>query len=374
MQTIKDELRFWLALNRTPGVGTRTFSLLLEHLGEPRAVFDESAATMTALGLPAHTVNFLQQPDWSAVQRDLRWLEGDGNSVLTLHDPDYPERLREIPDPPPVLFLRGRQQCIAQQPQLAVVGSRNPTHGGEVLAADITEQMAGRGVTITSGLALGIDAAAHRGTLRGGGWTIAVAGCGLDRVYPARNRELAHEIVEHGTLVSEFPPGTPPARDHFPRRNRIISGLAQAVLVVEAAARSGSLITARCALEQGRDVMAVPGAPYNPRSRGCNALLRQGAALVETADDIQMEMGWTATVRQTSRKEVRRAETIDNKSITADSSQRAVLENTGFEPTPVDSVVERSGLTPEAVSSILLMLELQGLVVSAPGGCYCRTA
>lgn len=369
MDTTHDDLRFWLALNRTPGIGTITFSRLLQHVGDPPAIFAQSAAALTALGLSSATRAALRRPDWLAVERDLEWAAMPDQYALTLRNGDYPSRLREMADPPPVLFVKGQRHAIAQQPQLAMVGSRSPTPGGRALARELAEQLAACGVTITSGLALGIDAAGHEGALRGGGETVAVAGTGLDRVYPARHRDLAVRVAARGALVSEFPPGTPPARDHFPRRNRIISGLCQAVLVVEAAARSGSLITARLALEQGRDVLAVPGAPYNPKSRGCNELLRQGAALVETAADVQAEMGWDTAraVQLTGTGGVESPMALD-------ADQQAVLGCTGFEPTPLDRVVEQSGLTPEAVSSILLVLELQGLVESAPGGCVCRTA
>jgi DNA processing protein len=295
------------------------------------------------------------------------WLAAPGNHLLRLDDPRYPDLLRQIPDPPPVLYVRGDPAALGNL-QLAIVGSRNPTRGGLENARAFAAHLAGAGLTITSGLALGIDAAAHEGALAAGGTTIAVTGTGLDRVYPARHRELAHRIAGQGALVSEFPPGTPPRPAHFPQRNRIISGLSLGTLVVEAARRSGSLVTARHALEQGREVFAIPGSIHNPLARGCHALIRQGAKLVETADDILEELGALAV-----------AVTADATAPDApagagelDPEYRRLLDALGHDPLPIDELVARSGLTAESVSSMLLILELQGYVAPEAGGRYAR--
>ncbi len=282
-----EPLRYWLALNRTPGVGTVTFHDLLERYGDPAGVFTSGTAHPSLS--PASSA-WLKDPDWDLVDQDLRWLEGPDNHLLTLGHPDYPTLLAELPDAPPLLFVHG-DPGVLSLPQLAIVGSRNPTPGGESTARDFARHLAAAGVTVTSGLALGVDGAAHEGALDAEGVTVAVMGTGLDRVYPARHRDLAHRIAVRGALVSEFAPGTPPKGDHFPRRNRIISGLSLGTLVVEAALRSGSLITARLASEQGREVFAIPGSIHNPLARGCHALIRQGAKLVETGQDILDELG-----------------------------------------------------------------------------------
>lgn len=366
----KDELPYWLALSRTPGVGPATFQRVLASFASPRQVFERPAADLQEfLKLPKATAAALAAPDWRAVESDLAWGEGDRHHILTLHDPSYPSLLREIADPPPLLYVRGDASLLGH-PQLALVGSRNPSAGGRQLATDFARHIARCGMVVTSGLALGIDAASHLGALAGGGWTIAVSGTGPDLVYPARHRELAEKIIDHGALVTEFPPGTPPMAANFPRRNRIISGMSLGTLVVEAALRSGSLITARLAAEQGREVFAVPGSIHNPLARGCHALIRQGAKLVETIDDILEELGPLAAFSVGDRQGQTMAKGPDEAELSG--GQKALYENLGFEPISIDMLVERSGLTADVVSSMLLTLELQGRVTST-GGLYCRT-
>lgn len=361
------DIGYWLALLRAPGIGPSTFATLLDHFKSPRAVFESGAAARRACGLlGAPALDYVQKPDWDTVEHDLAWLAQPGRAVLTLLDAAYPALLREISDPPPLLFVHGDASCLAEA-QLAIVGSRNPTPTGGETAFAFARHLAGAGLTITSGLALGIDAAGHRGALAGGGRTVAVLGCGLDRIYPVRHRELAQEIAARGAVISEYPPGTAPLPQHFPRRNRIISGLSLGTLVVEAALRSGSLITARCAAEQGREVFAIPGSIHNPLARGCHALLRQGAKLVETAQDILEELGPLAFVAATASEEVAEREEFDGE-------YRKILESLGFEPTSIDTLVERTGLTAEAVSSMLLILELRGHIASAAGGLYSRAS
>ena len=344
---------------------------LLERFGTPAAVLGAGQARLREAGIsdPA-TLAWLREPDESAVARDLEWLEQPGNHLLTIESSGYPPLLREIPDPPPLLFVRG-EPALLRHPQLAVVGSRSATAPGRETAFAFAHQLSAQGMAITSGLALGIDAAAHRGALAGSGLTVAVTGTGPDRIYPARNRLLAHEIAERGVLVSEFPVGTAPARANFPRRNRIISGLALGTLVVEATTRSGSLITARLAAEQGREVFAVPGSIQNPQARGCHLLIRQGARLVESATDILEELRGTLTIALQNGSGAPERE--EPEEVQPDGEYAILLDAMGFDPVSVDTIVERSGLTTEEVSSMLLVLELQDRVKSIPGGLYSRS-
>ncbi len=347
---------------RTPGIGSKTICHILEHL-EPEQVFSASYGTLSKLGLNEAIIAALRQPDWPSVEQDMSWLKQTGNHALTLHDERYPPLLKEIANPPAVLFVRGNIELL-KQPQIAIVGSRNPSAQGQQIATDFAATLASFGFVVTSGLALGIDAAAHRGALQAGGHTIAVAGTGPDRVYPARHKELAGEIVKQGAIVSEFPPGTAAVANHFPRRNRIISGLCIGLLVVEAARQSGSLITARQALEQNREVFAIPGSIYNPLARGCNALIREGAKLVETSDDILEELG-----EYNQRYELNVPENLQSE---LDLEQQNLLNLIQFSPTTVDYLVQQSGLAVEIISSMLLVLELKGYIASAPGGNYIR--
>lgn len=346
----------------TPGIGAKTILHLLEHL-QPAQIFSASRAQLSQLGLSDALIDALKTPDWTRVDHTLVWLENPNHHALTLDDPDYPQQLLEISSPPPILFVRGNLDLLSQ-PQIAIVGSRNPSAQGLQTAFDFAETLAHVGFTITSGLALGIDAASHRGALKATGHTIAVAGTGLDRVYPARHKELAGEIVDKGAMISEFPLGATAKADHFPRRNRIISGLCQGLLVVEAARESGSLITARLALEQNREVFAIPGSIHNPLARGCNALIREGAKLVETTRDILEELGEFKHPAETSV-----AEKIQTG---LDLEQQNLLKLIPFSPITVDELVKQSGLTVEVISSMLLMLELQGYIASAAGGSYLR--
>lgn len=347
---------------RTPGVGGRTFLKLLETLTPPQ-LFAESKAALSALGLKSDIIQAIKNPDWSVIDNDLAWLEQKNNSVITLADGDYPAQLKEISDPPPLLFVRGNPELLPL-PQIAIVGSRNPSTLGLETAAAFAKTLSQHGFVITSGLALGIDAASHRGALSAKGYTIAVAGTGLDRVYPARHIDLATEIVNTGAMISEFPPGTLAKANHFPRRNRIISGLCQGLLVVEAAKQSGSLITARMALEQNREVFAIPGSIHNPLARGCNALIREGAKLVETTQDILEEFNQCF-----QQDENIYSETVQSM---LDLEQQTLLNRLMFSPTSIDKLVEDAGLSVEIVSSMLLILELQGYVEANAGGCYTR--
>jgi DNA processing protein len=297
-------------------------------------------------------------------------LQPPGHHLLTISDPGYPELLTQLQDPPALLFIRGDPELLSS-PQLAMVGSRNPTPSGRQTARDFARFLASAGITITSGLAIGIDGASHEGALQAEGHTIAVMATGPDRLYPARHRRLAEQIQEQGALVTEFPPGTPPKRGHFPRRNRLISGLSLGTLVVEAAQRSGSLITARLAAEQGREVFAIPGSIHNPLARGCHALIRQGAKLVETAQDVVEELG--PLLCHLRLPVDPRQEGLGPIAETWDQDYQRLLDCLGFDPVAIDLLIQRSGLTADAVSSMLLLLELEGYVSSAPGGRYCLT-
>jgi DNA processing protein len=358
-----------LALLRAPGIGPARFARLLNTFGSPAAVFDAQRRDWEALGLVGATLDYLAAPDWDIVERDLLWLADANNHMLCLGEPSYPPLLRQIPAPPPILFVRGNSDCLSTH-QIAIVGTRNPTVAGRETALQFAAHLANAGLGITSGLALGIDGEAHRGALRQRGCTIGVMGTGPDRIYPARHRELAHGICENGgALVSELPPGATALPEHFPRRNRIISGLSLGVLIIEASLRSGSLITARLATEQGREVFAIPGSIHNPMAKGCHRLIRQGAKLVENATDILEELAPLAAAAVDPALE--KVETILSEP-ELDEDYQQLLKNLGQEPVSIDLLVERCGLTPEAVSSMLLILELQGVVVSVPGGLYYR--
>ncbi len=364
------ELKYWLALLHAPGIGSVNYHRLLVRAGEPEHLFATSSSSPYVGDLNDGLRGYLRNPDWGAVENDLRWAEQDNNHLITIRDPLYPTLLKEIHNPPPILFLTGDPEILST-PQLAMVGSRNPSISGQETAREFAYHLAVSGITITSGLAIGIDGICHSGALEAGGLTVAVTGTGLDRVYPARQHQLAHSIAEKGVLVSEFPPGTEVRPGNFPRRNRIISGLSLGTLVVEAAQKSGSLITARLASEQGREVFAIPGSIHNPLARGCHSLIRQGAKLVETAGDILEELA-PHIMHLIPNTEM--GETLgSDPARSLDPDYQRLLACMGFDPVHADLLIERSGLTAEEVSSMLILLELEGHVSSAPGGIYCRT-
>lgn len=352
----------WLTLLRAPGLGPRSLLPLIAERPDPCALLDSPPGNT-----PPQVRQALAAADREQAQRDLDWLLESGNALLPITSPDYPELLRELSDPPLLLFLRGDPSLLSL-PQLAMVGSRNASRTGIDNAHRFARFLAASGLTITSGLALGIDGAAHEGALQGG-TTVAVTGTGLDRVYPARHRELAHRIAEQGLLLSEYPPGTPPLPANFPRRNRIIAGLALGTLVVEAALNSGSLITARLAAETGREVFAIPGSIHNPQARGCHALIRQGAKLVETGEHIVEELasqlGLLAAPVENNQGE---AEGIP--ALQPDYAELLALM--GYEPVSTDQLVERSRFSAAEISSMLLLLEMQGHVLSESGGLFTR--
>lgn len=360
----------WLALLRAPGVGPATVQRLVEAFGSAAMALSAGPAALRGLGLNDEQLRSLTAPDWPGVDRDLEWLAGPGRSFVALDDPRYPPLLRDIPQPPIGLFCQGDADLL-RLPQIALVGARSATPQGLENARGFAAELARRGLVVTSGLALGIDGAAHRGALEGSGLTIAVCATGLDRVYPARHRELAHRIAAQGLLVSEFPVGVQALAEHFPRRNRIISGLAMGVLVVEAARESGSLITARQAGEQGREVFAIPGSIHNPMSRGCHALIRQGAKLVESVDDILEEIAPQLALRRLAADAPVSGSAVGSPEA-ADPAARRLLECLDDGALDIDRLVERSGLGLDRLHPLLLALELSGEVVSLPGGGYQR--
>jgi DNA processing protein len=350
----------WLQLALTPGLGPSTIRKLLREFGLPHAVLarrrGELASYASAAALDALESTAVRE----AVERALDWAAQPQRFIVTLADESYPRALLEIADPPSLFYAHGRLELL-QRPALAIVGSRNATAQGERNAEDFAKALSTAGLTVVSGLALGIDAAAHRGGLTANGSTIAVLGTGIDLVYPQRNAGLAAQIAERGLLLSEFPLGTPAAAHNFPRRNRLISGLAQGCLVMEAAVASGSLITARSAAEQGREVFAVPGSIHSPLSKGCHALIKSGAKLVECADDVLSELGgFRATASASARTAASAAETT------------GLLAHMGHDPVDVDALCARAGLPADQVSSELLRLELDGRITALPGGLFQR--
>ncbi len=355
-------LASWLQLTLTPGLSAATMRELLRRFGLPETFITAQRAQLSRL-LPSAALEALYSDQVArAVERAQQWAQVPDHAIVTLADAAYPKLLLEIGDPPPLLYAVGRLELL-ERPALAVVGSRNASAQGASNAEGFSKALSGAGLTIVSGLALGIDAAAHQGGLTGPGSTIAVLGTGIDVIYPARNAGLAARIAQGGLLVSEFPLGTPAAAQNFPRRNRLISGLARGCLVVEAALASGSLITARAAVEQGREVFAIPGSIHSPLSKGCHALIKQGAKLIESAEDVLAELGVVCGGA---------AAPAGGGSPARSDADKPFLAHMGFDPMNVDSLCARSGLSAEQVSSELLRLELDGRVAVLPGGLYQR--
>ena len=341
---------------------------LLDFFGDVATAVDQPLARLRETGLAEETCAAIASPDNAAVDAAAEWLEQPKHHIVTWGDRNYPAMLREIPGPPLLLYVNGDADLLAL-PALAIVGSRNPTQGGTRNAREFARHLARQGFVIVSGMAQGIDAAAHRGALDVSGRTIALLGTGIDRVYPASNRDLAHEIATRGALVSEYPLGAAPERWHFPERNRLISGLSLGTLVVEAARRSGSLITARLSGEQGREIFALPGSIHNALSRGCHQLIRQGAKLVETADDILAELRPLVGHMQAVMDQPEPANTTSE---TPDDDYAELRKLLSHDPISIDELEKQSGLTIDQLSSMLLILELHGEVESLSGGRYVK--
>ena len=373
-----NELSCWLALWRLPGAGPAQFQMVIDQLGGIPPLFQHSTAEWQAWGFDEEQIRQLAEFAGGhrsgltvGVQQDLDWLQqGDDHHILTWQHPDYPTLLRQIRGAPPVLFVRGQPGCLAL-PQIAIVGSRHCSRDGKALAHQFASHFALNGFITTSGLALGIDAAAHAGALESGR-TIAVLAHGLDSVFPVRNRSLGEQVAASGALVSEFPIGVQPRPEFFPRRNRIISGLSLGVLVVEAAVKSGSLITANVAADQGREVFAIPGSIHNPLAKGCHALIRNGARLVETADQVVEELlPLLGYLHQQVLFEDAMTAKKEEPAFAAGSAEQRVLGTLEYTPSPVDQIVLLTGLPVAEVNSALVLLELDGVIRQQQGG-YCR--
>jgi DNA processing protein len=367
------ELGAWLRLSLTPGIGNTGARQLLATFGSPEAVFNQDAAALRQLGSERLVSTLQTVPPTLAeqLQVTLDWLRGaDNRHIVPLGHKAYPPALLDIEDPPSMLYMVGtldaRLESAIQNRALclAVVGSRNPTPQGENNARQFSKAFGEAGLCVVSGMALGVDGAAHDGALLGGGTTLAVVGTGLDRVYPKQHLALAHRIAEQGLIISEFPLGTPPLTANFPKRNRIISGLTQGTLVIEAALKSGSLITARLAAEQGREVFAIPGSIHSPQSRGCHALIKQGAKLVESAQDVLEELDLPHVPVVTPAN-------TDSDGIEQEDPLLAAM---GFEPVSLDALQARTGLTTANLQARLLDLEIGGELARLPGGLFLRMA
>lgn len=375
-----DELSAWLTLARAPSLHAGTLAPLFHHFPDAATLIAAPPAALRAAGLDAKSTQWLVSPPHDAIARDRRWLECDAHHFIQWGAPGYPPLLRTLGDAPVGLFVRGDPAAL-MLPQLAIVGSRNPTPTGRENAHRFGGELAHAGLAVTSGLAIGIDTAAHQGALDAGGLTIAVCGAGLDIVYPRANAELAEAIAAQGALVSEFAPGTPAVKLNFPRRNRLISGLSLGTLVIEAALCSGSLITARLAAEQGREVFALPGSIHNALAQGCHRLIQNGAKLVTGVDDIFVELRALLRACPAAGADIpalRAATTPQppdapgNMSSPLDKEYEILLDALGFEPAGVDLLVARTGLKADEVASMLLRLELAERVESFPGGLYVR--
>lgn len=352
------DLTAWLRLSLTQGLHGEPFRKLLSAFGGPEQVLDASRGALTRVvsGKLADAIldgDLFGDP--AAVET---WLADTHNHVVTLADGEYPQALLTTPDPPPLIYVKGRLDLL-NHTAIAVVGSRNATAQGKLTAESFATALSNAGLTIVSGMALGIDAAAHRGGLAGSSSTVAIVGTGLDKVYPARNRDLAHAIAENGALISEFPLGTPPLAANFPRRNRLIAGMSRGCLVVEAATGSGSLITARLSNELGKDVFAIPGSIHSTLSKGCHVLIKQGAKLVDDASDILTELNLPLPAGGPASR-------------TRAASNHPLLAHLGFDPSEVDTLAGRAGLPVHEVSAALVELELAGSVASLPGGLWQR--
>jgi DNA processing protein len=364
----QDDVALWIALSLIKGLGSATLCQLLSRFGNPNAIFSANHSELTEIVDQKIARDIHQGPDASSLSTTLTWLQDAQNHVITLADNLYPKQLLEITTPPAILYAKGNLTLL-ENPCVAMVGSRNATPQGEKNAEDFAENLCRQGLTVVSGMALGIDGAAHRGALKANGATIAVVGTGLDIVYPAKHKNLAHQIASHGLIISEFTLGTPSMAQNFPRRNRIISGLSLGCLVVEANIDSGSLITARLATEQGREVFAIPGSIHSPVSKGCHQLIKQGAKLVESIDDILCEI--QPIMPQIKALNVSPNGLLPERAIT-NSEANPVLASMGFDPVDFDLLMTKTDLTTSALSTMLTVLELDGKVCRLQGGKFQR--
>ena len=362
-----EDLFYWVALSLIPGVGSVLFKRLVDSMGKPEAVFRAPLRELLKVEGVGETVarEIQKGPSEKRVEKELMRVEQTGSQVLTFEDPGYPRRLREIYDPPPLLYVKGELK-VEDDLALSIVGSRKTTPYGRWITERISQEIASHGVTIISGMARGIDSVAHGGAIAAGGRTLAILGCGVDVIYPRENHSLYRQIIDRGAVLSEFPMGSSPEAIHFPRRNRIISGLSIGVVVIQAGPKSGSLITADYALEQGRDVFAIPGNVGADGSRGCNRLIKQGAKLVESSEDILEEIfpQWEKEKQSLSKPPSPEKDLA--------KEERNIYDLLGDSPIHIDALIRESRLDPGRVSSLLMSLELKGLVLQWPGKCFTK--
>lgn len=359
--TIRDNLLACrLALWHTPGIGPVSFEEIENQFSDLRELFSLSSSELKLHGLSDNLVKQVNNPDWQNVEEDLLWTQQPNHSILCKDDPNYPALLKQIASAPPILYVQG-DAALLSTPQIAMVGSRNPSHLGREIAMQFAEELSSSGYCITSGLALGIDSASHQGALKQGGKTIAVLGTGFDCIYPRSHKDLAETIASQGALVSEFQRSAQPIAQHFPQRNRIISGLSLGVLVVEAALKSGSLITARYAIEQNREVFAIPGSIHNPLARGCHELIRNGAKLVDSAQHVFEELNPLISYVIEQKNSKKLPEGLDKQHLN-------LVKCIDSDVTAVDLVLARSGLSHQKLAPLLLDLELKGVIIQVPGG------
>ena len=362
------DLNLWLWLNHIPGLGNAAFCQLLAKFGSPEGIFSAKLNQLREIVNDEIAQKISKGVNVDAIAPTLKWLEKDNVHLITLADSTYPQKLLEVSNPPALLFAIGHLHWL-NHPTIAMVGSRSPTPQGEKNAEDFAKSLCEQGLCVVSGMALGIDGAAHRGALKANGATIAVVGTGLDIVYPARHRDLAHKIAERGLILSEFPLGTPSKAQNFPRRNRLISGLSLGCLVVEANIESGSLITARLAAEQGREIFAIPGSIHSPVTKGCHQLIKQGAKLVESVQDILEEINWPNIANSLP--------SISPSGLLGDLAPNSLQVNTaldlmGFDAMSFEQLRTSTRLTTEALSAMLMLLELENKIKSLAGGHYQR--
>ena len=366
-----NDVRPWLALNQTQGLGNAALCQLLTKFGSPEAIYSTSISQLREIVDEGTARKITQGIDADVIAPTLDWLQKDNAHIVTLADSEYPQKLLEISNPPAVLYAIGNLHWL-NHPSIAMVGSRSATPQGEKNAEEFAQSLCNLGLCVVSGMALGIDGAAHRGALKANGATIAVVGTGLDIVYPARHRDLAHKIAERGLIISEFPLGTPSKAQNFPRRNRLISGLSLGCLVVEANINSGSLITARLATEQGREVFAIPGSIHSPVAKGCHLLIKQGAKLVESTQDILEEIKHLLPVAKQTTHSPTGLMTHLGANETNGSEANTVLALMGYDAINFDNLQQLSALTTDSLSAMLMMLELDGKITVLQGNQYQR--
>lgn len=365
-------IRAWLIVSQAPGIGALTFRKILKQIGRPEQIINASDNVLRKAGLDEKAITFIKNPPDEKINPNLTWASAPNHTIRTLFCPQYPEMLKEIKDAPPLLYIKGNEKLLSE-PQIAVVGSRKPTPGGQANAKMFSSELAKAGIMVSGGLAAGIDATAHDAAMRYGP-TAAVVATGPDKIYPATNKPLAERIAKQGVLVSEFPVGTEPTRANFPRRNRIISALSLGVVVIEAASKSGALITARLAAEQGKDVFAVPGSIQNPKAQGCHKLIQEGAKLVEKAEDVLLELHpQLARYLQKENRSltIKKEDFSPKKQADISALQERILASMGYDPIDVDTLVERCDLPIQTVSSALLALEIENYV-NGDNGIYTR--